>query len=71
MPIYEYKCKGCGTKFEQLVRGDEKVKCPQCGKGRLDKLFSVFGVKSSGKFTPSSQSGCGTCSAPSCDGCGK
>ena len=71
MPIYEYKCKACGNKFEKLVRAQEKVCCPKCGKGSLDKLFSVFGVKSSGKFTPSSGGGsCGTCSASSCDGCG-
>ncbi|MHB8894038.1 MAG: FmdB family zinc ribbon protein [Candidatus Geothermincolia bacterium] len=71
MPIYEYKCKGCGTRFEQLVRGDEKVVCPKCGKGKLDKLFSVFGVKSGGKFTSSGGSGCGTCSSTSCGSCGK
>ena len=70
MPIYEYRCKGCGHKFEKLVRGSEKVCCPKCGKGSLDKLFSVFGVKSSGKFTPSSGSGCSGCNASSCDSCG-
>ena len=34
MPIYEYKCKSCNLKFEQLVRtmnGETKVKCPECG----------------------------------------
>lgn len=70
MPIYEYRCKACGTKFEQLVCGQEKVSCPECGKSKLDKLFSVFGVKSGDKFTPSSGSGCGTCQASSCEGCG-
>lgn len=69
MPIYEYKCKGCGNKFEKLVRGHEKVACPKCGKSRLDKLFSVFGVKSGEKFTPSGGNSCGSCSASSCDGC--
>ena len=70
MPIYEYKCKACGNKFEKLLRGQEKVCCPKCGKGSPNKLFSVFGVKSGEKFTPSSGSSCGGCSASSCDGCG-
>ncbi len=69
MPIYEYRCKSCGKKFEKLIRGSEKVKCPGCGKGSLDKLFSVFGVKSGEKFTPSSGSSCSSCSASSCEGC--
>ncbi|MFH1151436.1 MAG: zinc ribbon domain-containing protein [Actinomycetota bacterium] len=69
MPIYEYRCKGCGCRFEKLVRADEKVRCPECGKGSLDKLFSVFGVKSGDKFTPSSGSSCSSCSASSCEGC--
>jgi len=69
MPIYEYRCKACGKKFEKLVRGQEKVTCPQCGKGKLDKLFSVFGVKSGDSFTPSSGSSCTSCSASSCEGC--
>ena len=32
MPIYEYSCEDCGTKFEKLVRrqGDDVV-CPSCG----------------------------------------
>lgn len=69
MPIFEYRCRSCGRRFEKLVRGREKVTCPECGRGALDKLFSVFGVKSGEKFTPSGGSSCGTCSATSCDGC--
>jgi putative FmdB family regulatory protein len=68
MPIYEYRCRECQDRFERLVRGGDKVVCPRCGCARLDRLFSVFGVKSSGKFIPSSSS-CGSCSATSCEGC--
>ena len=33
MPIYEYRCKGCGEKFEALVfNRDDKVSCPKCKK---------------------------------------
>ena len=34
MPIYEYKCEDCGTKFEKLVRRSTEmaeVECPSCG----------------------------------------
>jgi len=69
MPIYEYRCKLCGNEFEKLVRGEEKVTCPNCGKGSLKRLFSVFGVKSGDRFTPSSGSSCSTCTSSTCEGC--
>ena len=34
MPIYEYLCESCDTKFEKLVRRAEDVLesgCPKCG----------------------------------------
>ncbi len=43
MPIYEYRCQDCGTKFEKLVRNQEAPKeCPSCGKERLTQEFSTF-----------------------------
>ena len=43
MPIYEYVCEDCGSKFEKLVRrtGDA-VECPSCGKDHLKQQLSVF-----------------------------
>ncbi len=59
MPLYEYKCKKCGNSFEELVFGEEKVKCPKCGSEEVEKLLSVF---SSGggesKTTTSSSTSC-------------
>lgn len=69
MPIFEYRCEGCGKRFEKLVRGDEDVRCPDCGSGGVTKLFSRFGVKSGDKFIPSTGSSCNTCSATTCEGC--
>ncbi len=44
MPMYEYRCKQCGIKFE-ILRGitaaDEDVKCPKCGAAKPEKLLSV------------------------------
>ena len=32
MPIFEYRCDDCGTKFEKLVRRDDHVLCPNAAK---------------------------------------
>jgi putative FmdB family regulatory protein len=47
MPVYEYKCKKCGTEFEvmrPISQADDPAKCPKC-KGKGEKLVSVFGSK--------------------------
>lgn len=42
MPLYEYRCEGCGQEFEVLVRATgERVRCPRCGAERVHKLISV------------------------------
>jgi putative FmdB family regulatory protein len=45
MPIYEYKCQDCGTKFEKLMRASTNgtgLVCPSCGKTHLNQEFSTF-----------------------------
>jgi putative FmdB family regulatory protein len=61
MPIFEYKCDDCGTKFEKLVRrsGDE-VLCPSCGQNHLKQELSTFAAHANG--APKQQS------MPSCPG---
>jgi putative FmdB family regulatory protein len=68
MPIFEYKCKKCGHKFEKLVFGKEKIECPQCGSTSLQKLFSTFSIstKSGYKNSKGCQGGiCNIC--PACE----
>jgi len=51
MPIFEYLCEDCGSKFEKLVRrpGADEVLCPSCGEGgHLEQQFSSFAAHSSG-----------------------
>lgn len=44
MPIYEYKCKKCGHRFDHLARTltDVARKCPKCGAPRPTKQLSTF-----------------------------
>jgi len=44
MPIYEFKCSGCGKEFERLcfASDQEEIICPACGSANTQKVFSVF-----------------------------
>ena len=46
MPIYEYRCRECGDKFEKLVRsstGEKEVRCPACDSQIVERQVSVCG----------------------------
>ena len=63
MPIYEYKCRKCGEKFELMLsmNADEsRVKCPACGADHPQKAISLFsGSGSSAKDVPAAPTGFG------------
>jgi len=48
MPLYEYKCRKCGTCFEALVsiatreKDEKSLACPQCGTKEPKRLVSAF-----------------------------
>ena len=50
MPIYEYRCGACGQEHEVLQKVSERplVKCPACGKPKLQKLLSAAGFQLKG-----------------------
>ena len=61
MPIYEYQCTQCKQKVQKLQRVNEDStgeKCPNCKKGELKKVFSVFAT------VP--ESGAGSCPTGTC-----
>jgi putative FmdB family regulatory protein len=69
MPIYEYKCEDCGTKFEKLVRGSSTaVACPSCGQDHLQQEYSTFAARANGVSQEAApmQGGCpaGMCGNP-------
>ncbi|PIS16183.1 MAG: FmdB family transcriptional regulator [Candidatus Portnoybacteria bacterium CG09_land_8_20_14_0_10_44_13] len=69
MPIYEFRCKKCGKKFEQLVlKKSETVSCPKCGHKKTEKLFSAFCAKSSNSKITSGHT-CHSCSSGTCSNC--
>jgi putative FmdB family regulatory protein len=64
MPIYEYHCRQCGSKFEKLVKLSTKtsdVECPKCGAKRAEKSVSRFGTLGN---APSGGSSVGTSCGP-------
>ncbi|HVO73834.1 MAG TPA: zinc ribbon domain-containing protein [Ignavibacteriaceae bacterium] len=50
MPLFEYKCAKCGTKFEVLHKSAvhrEEAACPNCHSLNVKKLLSSFSTGSS------------------------
>ncbi len=72
MPIYEYLCKTCDTRFDELVRDSQALttRCPKCGALEVNRLLSVFATSTSTGARPSeiSASGGGHCCGGVC-GC--
>lgn len=72
MPIFEYRCDDCGSKFEKLVRrAGDRVLCPQCGESHLTTQFSTFAARANGKSAEAAMPSCpgGMCRTP--DICGR
>ena len=70
MPIFEYSCETCGTKFEKLMRraGEtEGLECPSCGEHHLKQELSTFAAHANGgKQQQPMAGGCpaGMCGTP-------
>lgn len=70
MPIFEYKCEDCNTKYEVLHKSTanlSEVTCPNCNSTKSKKLLSTFSASvnesSSSSFNDSCASG--SCGLPS------
>jgi putative FmdB family regulatory protein len=69
MPIYEYRCKKCGSTFEEIIQGDRnrEIPCPRCGNQSTEKIISVIGGiamgKSSGSYCNSQCPGISNCAS--------
>jgi putative FmdB family regulatory protein len=52
MPVYEYFCTNCHTKFDALrpmSQADTPIKCEHCESKRTSRVLSVFFASSGGK----------------------
>ncbi len=76
MPIYEYYCADCQTKFEALRsmgQADDPIVCPRCGGTHTSRTISLCAAVSKGKSGDSQPLGgtsaCATCTAATCSAC--
>jgi putative FmdB family regulatory protein len=74
MPMYEYYCSTCRTRFERLVRSPDEgasAPCPTCGRDRVPRVLSTFAAVRRGgdgaELSAAARGGC--CGAGGC-GCG-
>lgn len=65
MPVYTYRCTNCGVQFDksQSFNDQPLVRCPECGRPKLKKVYQPVGIvfKGSGFYatdhhSPSGQS---------------
>ena len=75
MPMYEYGCLSCSSRFDRLRRmgqSDADVICPSCQSARVERRLSVFAAHSRGAESASEVAAApatGGCCGGSC-GCG-
>lgn len=71
MPIYEFRCLGCGNVFEilKLKKENEEtgMNCPKCKSAEIERVLSTVNVlsSSSGKKVKQTVKNCGngTCAS--------
>jgi putative FmdB family regulatory protein len=73
MPLFEFKCRECGTTFEKIVPSSTtQVACKKCASPQVEKLLSVFAVGASSRSAASNfePGPCGACGAAQRGMCG-
>jgi putative FmdB family regulatory protein len=61
VPLYEYRCRECGERFEVLQRigqGGEELLCPRCGEPRPERVLSTFASTTGGREAAPASGGC-------------
>jgi len=43
VPVYEFECSKCGTRFEELVKAGQAAPCPKCGSSEVERRYSQIG----------------------------
>jgi putative FmdB family regulatory protein len=63
MPIHEYLCDDCGSKFEKLVRSSQTeadIECPSCGEAHVTEQLSRFAAHANGSSRQEAMPSCGS-----------
>ena len=62
MPLYEFECRTCRERFEDLVRAtdaDLAVQCPACGAKDAVRLLSAAAISTGSSGGHTSSGSCG------------
>lgn len=76
MPLYEYQCEKCGSRFaarRSIAARDEGVVCPDCAAAeivRLVPMFAAFTHEDGGRTKSIGPSPCSGCAGADCQTCG-
>lgn len=72
MPIYEYVCDKCDTRFERIViNKQQEIACPKCSSNRASIQLSVFATSNGSANGPKSSSSSSSAGGSCCGGgCG-
>jgi len=72
MPVYSYHCGTCGVQFDRKQKFSDQplVRCPECGKKSLHKVYAPVGIvfKGSGFYSTDHHSPSGGAKKHSQDG---
>lgn len=70
MPLYDFACNDCGTRFERLVRKESEtasVDCPECNSRKVSRELSLPAAPmTSSQSLPTSCGEGPPCGAPWC-----
>jgi putative FmdB family regulatory protein len=73
MPLYEYICTDCRTKFDALRsidNADAPIACQNCQGENTSRVLSLFFAHSDGRSVTQSVPACTSCSTHTCSTCG-
>ena len=67
MPLYDFQCRNCGHRFDDLVRQASDAVCPECDSRKVERLISSFAVKTAASAARPCEmppGACGSCGDP-------
>lgn len=73
MPLYEYYCSDCQTKFDALrsiSNADAPIACQDCQGENTSRMLSLFFAHSDGRAVAQGAPACTSCSTHTCSTCG-